>query len=143
MLPRQVRTFGARQPPIRIYSDASYKPDTDMLAGIGFAAHASIGMAAELPKHVLDLFNQRHQQITPCEAILSVIVSHNLPHVMAGRDVLWYIDNQDACELLMFARLRTFVRSGGFGMQGDCLKNQVRWVPGEIFPRPTVSTALG
>ena len=71
-----------------------------MLAGIGFAAHASIGMAAELPKHVLDLFNQRHQHITPCEAILSVIVPHNLPHVMAGRDVLWYIDNQDACELL-------------------------------------------
>ena len=71
-----------------------------MLAGSGFAAHASIGMAAELPKHVLDLFNQRHQQITPCEAILSVIVPHNLPHVMAGRDVLWYIDNQDACELL-------------------------------------------
>ena len=64
------------------------------------AAHASIGVAAELPKHVLDLFNQRHQQITPCEAILSVIVPHNLPHVMAGRDVLWYIDNQAACEPL-------------------------------------------
>ena len=107
VLPRQVRTFSARQPPSRIYSDASYEPDTDMLAGIGFvafdtsAAHASIGMAAELPKHVLDLFNQRHQQITPCEAILGVIVPHTLPHVMAGRDVLWYIDNQAACEPLI------------------------------------------
>ena len=64
------------------------------------ALHAPVGMAASLPPEVLALFNERHQQITPCEAILSIIVPHNLPQAMANRDVIWFIDNQAACQLL-------------------------------------------
>lgn len=106
LLPRQVQIFGTALPPVRIYSDASFEPGTDTLAGIGFVAfdaaalHAPVGMAASLPPEVLALFNERHQQITPCEAILSIIVPHNLPQAMANRDVIWFIDNQAACQLL-------------------------------------------
>ena len=79
-LPRQVKIFGTALPPVRIFSDTSFEPGADTLAGIGFVAfdaaalHAPVGMAASLPPEVLALFNERHQQITPCEAILSIIV---------------------------------------------------------------------
>ena len=104
--PRQVQVLQAPLPPLRIYSDASYDLHADVVAGIGFvlfdaaASCPPIGMAGTLEPHVLGLFEQRHQQITPCEALLSVIVPHNLGSRMAGRDILWYIDNQAACQIL-------------------------------------------
>ena len=104
--PKQIAVFNEPMPPIRIYSDASYEPEADVVAGIGFvlfdaaSSRPPIGMAASLDPEVLQLFQQRHQQITPCEAILSVIVPHNLGPYMGGRDVVWYMDNQAACQIL-------------------------------------------
>ncbi|CAJ1440614.1 unnamed protein product [Effrenium voratum] len=104
--PRQVQVLGAVLPPVRIYSDASYEPDTDLVAGVGFvvfdaaSAQPPVGMAARLAPQVLQLFDERHQQITPCEALLSVIVPCNVPHLLVGRDLIWYIDNQAACQIL-------------------------------------------
>ena len=100
--PRQVHILGSQLPPVRIYSDASYEPDTDVVAGIGFVVFdaasksAPVGMAGALSPDILQLFEQRHQQITPCETLLSVIVPHNLSYSMIGRDVIWYVDNQAA-----------------------------------------------
>ncbi|CAK9103822.1 TauD domain-containing protein, partial [Durusdinium trenchii] len=52
--PKQIAVFNEPMPPIRIYSDASYEPEADVVAGIGFvlfdaaSSRPPIGMAASL-----------------------------------------------------------------------------------------------
>ena len=50
---------------------------------------------------VLAKFVPRQQQIAVCEAVLGVVVPYNVPHLLSGCDVIWYIDNQRACQLLV------------------------------------------
>ena len=104
--PRIVQISRCLVQPVRIYSDASFEPASPKPAKIGFVVFSSnsalqpIGMSACLSPDVINCLVDRKQQITPCEALLSVIVPANVPHLLAGQDVVWYIDNQAACQAL-------------------------------------------
>lgn len=97
--PRIVQIGRPPVPPVRIYSDASYEPDLHQPARVGFVVFPNlaglqpIGMTAVLGPEVIACLVDRKQQITPCEALLSVIVPANVPHLMCNQDIVWYIDN--------------------------------------------------
>ena len=104
--PRVVPLQPAPGPPVRIYSDASFEPDGAQIARLGFVVFPGhgrrpIGMSADIPPALLQLLVRRQQQITPCEALLGVVVPHNVGHLLRNREVIWYIDNQAACQALV------------------------------------------
>ena len=74
------------------------------LGFVVFPADASrrpIGMSLDISDDILDRFQVRQTQINTCEALAGVVVPHNVPSLLQGQDVIWYIDNQSACQLLM------------------------------------------
>ena len=79
----------------------------DVPARLGFvifAADASIrpiGMSLDISDDILDRFQVRQTQIDACEALAGVVVPHNVPSFLQGHDIIWYIDNQSACQLLV------------------------------------------
>ena len=58
-------------------------------------------MTAVVPDEVIDVFQPRKHQITPCEAISSLVVLNNLSHILRGSDTTWYIDNTAALSSLI------------------------------------------
>ena len=58
-------------------------------------------MTAELSNELLHVLKVRQQQITPCELCLSIVVPWNCATQLRYQDVIWFIDNQAACSLLI------------------------------------------
>ena len=50
---------------------------------------------------VLGRFQVRQTQINGCEALAGVIIPANAPDLLRGRDIVWFVDNQAACQILM------------------------------------------
>ena len=106
--PRVVSLQPSRSKPVRLYSDASFDPaKSSDVARLGFVIFPDdgrappIGMSADIPADLLQLLVDREQQITPCEALLGVVVPYNVRDFLAQKDVIWYIDNQAACQALV------------------------------------------
>ena len=93
------------RPVIRVYSDASFEPGSNKPARIGFVVlpHTGtpVGMTAVIPDNVIAAFDVRDQQITPLEAYCAIAVPFNVPEMLGGSDLIWYIDNQAACACLI------------------------------------------
>ena len=94
-------------PPVRVYSGASFELQASTQARLGFVVFPAstsvtpVGMSVDVPVDVLAQLVPRQQQIAVCEAVLGVVVPYNVPHLLSGCDVIWYIDNQSACQLLV------------------------------------------
>ena len=105
--PRQIDLALKAPVSVRVYSDASFEPESCNPARLGFVllppgkSDGAVGMSVDVPPCALSLLQPREQQITPCEALLGVVVPHNVGHLLCQQDVIWYIDNQAACQLLM------------------------------------------
>ena len=104
--PREVPVVLTKMCFARIYSDASYEPENVVVAGFGFVLFANWmdrpkGFAGEFAQETLCALSNRAQQITPCEALLSIVAPCNLAGDIRGHDVLWFIDNQAALSCLV------------------------------------------
>ena len=104
--PRLVSLAPLGSRPVRVYSDASYEPLAEVPARIGFVcfpldSQRPVGMSVDIPDSVLDKFQVRETQINVCEALAGVLIPTNIPELIRGQDVVWYIDNQSACQVLM------------------------------------------
>ena len=76
------------------------------MAGFGFVLIADWldkpkGFAGEFALETLCALSSRAQQITLCEALLSIVAPCNLAGDIRGHDVLWFIDNQAALSCLV------------------------------------------
>ena len=60
-----------------------------------------MGYAGILDDDVLQSFNSRIQQITPCEAIAVLVALWTCPTMFKGLDIIWFIDNQAAMASLI------------------------------------------
>ena len=56
---------------------------------------------ADIPDDVIAAFDVRDLQITPLEAFCAIVVPFNVPEMIGGSDLIWYIDNQAACACLI------------------------------------------
>ena len=105
--PRLVSMAQAQPRPVRIYSDASYEPSAQVPARLGFVIFPSddhvqpLGMSMDISDAVLGRFQVRQTQINGCEALAGVIIPANAPDLLRGRDIVWFVDNQAACQILM------------------------------------------
>ena len=104
--PRLVPLLPSRDGLVRVYSDDSYEPESAIPARLGFVVFPADGaqpkgFSADIGEDILDRFQVRKTQIVPCEALLGVVVPANCSDFLAGRDVIWYVDSQPACQLLM------------------------------------------
>ena len=104
--PRLVSLVPLGSRPVRVYSDASYEPSAEVPARIGFVCFPTeqqqpVGMSVDIPDSVLGKFQVRQTQINVCEALAGVLIPTNIPELIRGQDVVWYIDNQSACQVLM------------------------------------------
>ena len=60
-----------------------------------------MGRTLELPHEALEVFVPRTQQIYACEALAVPEAMYADPAYFAGRDVMWFIDNEAACASLI------------------------------------------
>ena len=103
---RQVPVLHFRRPTCVIYSDASYEISDPFPARLGLvyfddSGSTPLGLAAVVSHTELSALQCRMQQITACEMmpVLYFLLSHS--SLVAGRDVLWWIDNQASVSLLI------------------------------------------
>ena len=103
---RQVPVLHFRRPTCVIYSDASYEISDPFPARLGLvyfddSGSKPLGLAAVVSHTELSALQCRMQQITACEMmpVLYFLLSHS--SLVAGRDVLWWIDNQASVSLLI------------------------------------------
>jgi hypothetical protein len=101
--PRALDILPLRRKPLVIYSDASYAQASGRMGFVVFQVPPllPLGFTADFPQSVLDSFERRDQQITPCEAFLGVVVPATISHLLVGTDLLWFVDNQAACSSLI------------------------------------------
>ena len=104
--PRLVPIAPSGSRPTRVYSDASFEPSAAVPARIGFVCFPAdgsqpVGMSVDVPDLVLGGFQVRQTQINACETLAGVIVPTNAAALLRGQDVIWYVDNQTACQILM------------------------------------------
>ena len=86
-----------QEPPIIIYSDASFEPGRPVRVGwvIVFPNH-TIGRTAVIPEQIVGSWQQRKSQIFPAEAFLTVLIPSMHSEVLADRQIVWFIDNEGA-----------------------------------------------
>lgn len=103
-MPRCIDVLPLKSPCTVIYSDASYNQE-DGTGAMGYVAfvpnHPPVGGAATFPPDILEWFQDRKQQIAPCELFLALVVPWNIGKMMQGQDIVWYIDNQSAIATLV------------------------------------------
>ena len=59
------------------------------------------GFYAIVPPEELAAFQPRHQQICPCEVLPALYIPDTVPEIIAGSDIVWFIDNQAAIASLV------------------------------------------
>jgi hypothetical protein len=94
---RRVWVFGNAGPPLVMYSDASYDQG-DKLPGLGWVlfipGERPQGRALRMSQAHFDQLRPRHQQIFPAEAYAVYAAAAHHIDELAGRDVVFYIDNE-------------------------------------------------
>ena len=87
-------------------ADASYEASAPSPARLGLVYFSDsvvtpLGLAAVVSDTELSALQSRLQQITACEMmpVLYLLISHSA--LVAGRDVLWWFDNQASVSLLI------------------------------------------
>ena len=100
--PRDIVVVGPSPPPLRIYSDASFKDGQLRLGWVCLhPALDPVGGTCVVPSSVLDSWLPRRQQIYPGEALCGVIVPWFHQALLRGFDILWFVDNEAAASSLI------------------------------------------
>ena len=103
--PRKICLSPSPRPPVVLYTDASWEPKDMQSPGLGLVLMCPDaqpqGIACTIPKHVLEAFQERETQITPLEALAVLQASVVFTEQIAGRDVIWFCDNQVVCSALV------------------------------------------
>jgi len=115
--PRRILLVPDSRPPLIAYSDASFEPGSPPRLGWvvfeGFGAADGITrdeVAGTTPpvactllvdQACVDLWCPRKQQIFAAEALAPSTALVNNPDVYRGRDIIWFIDNEGACSILV------------------------------------------
>ena len=101
--PRVIKLMHPRRPSMLVYSDASWEGE----ARLGWVmieeddAITPEGRTSLVTKELLDNLIERNTQIMACEAIVVPQAILREPERFAGKDVLWFIDNEAACSSLI------------------------------------------
>ena len=95
--PRDVLVVGPCQPPLRIYSDASFgngilRLGWNLLPPTG----RGCGGTTVVPEPVIHRGKPRHQQIFPGESLCALVIPVLYPDVLNDQDIVWFIDNEAA-----------------------------------------------
>ena len=101
--PRIVRVLAPPRPRVIVYSDASWEQEARLGWIVFRKADDSIpqGRTSLVTEGVLDQLIERKTQIMACEAIAVPQAIIREPHLFAGSDVIWFIDNEAACSSLV------------------------------------------
>ena len=94
---RQVRILGAQAPPLLIYSDASW--GEAKLNRVGWVVYdrirgITLGWSMVISSELQAQFEARDTQIIVAEALALLTVGLSVGEGLAGRDCLWFIDNE-------------------------------------------------
>ena len=101
--PRIVRVLAPPRPRVVVYSDASWEHE----ARLGWivlrreVGYVPQGRSSLVTDEVLSHLAVRKTQIMACEAIAVPQAIIREPHLFAGSDVIWFIDNEAACSSLV------------------------------------------
>ena len=101
--PRVVRVLAPPRPKMTVYSDASWEQE----ARLGWivlrheAGGIPQGRTSLVTDDILGQLVERKTQIMACEAIAVPQAIIREPHLFAGSDVIWFIDNEAACSSLV------------------------------------------
>ena len=97
-VPRDTHFWTRRPPCTLVYTDASFEAGQLRLGWIIFAPppYRPHGGTCLVPDAVLQEWTPRKQQIFPCEALCLLVIPLVYAHLIKGRDLLWFIDNQAA-----------------------------------------------
>ena len=104
--PRSVNVVQRNRPLLRVYSDASYEAmqaEPAKLGAVVFSPSLSKprAFAAVMPESEMKCLLDRKQQITPREALPVLYLPYGEPELFRGTDVIWFIDNQAAMNILI------------------------------------------
>jgi hypothetical protein len=121
--PRTIDVRNLIAPPLVVYTDAAYEPDSAIPAGMGacvFDPNALEGLqwvvaGCEVGPEILEHWRKRKQYIGQLEALAAVAVYYSLAngvenpggaptHVMRNRDVLHFVDNYGSLASLIKKR---------------------------------------
>ena len=102
--PRDVQVCGRDQPPMVIYSDASFEEGVLRLGWVLVCPGTTYqprGGTCVVPQEVIASWIPRKQQIYPGEAVVALVLPALLPALLADRDILWFVDNESAASTLV------------------------------------------
>ena len=101
--PRIIKALAPPRPRLVVYSDASWEKE----ARLGWiiitpgANRATVARTSIIQQELLDNLVERTTQIMACEAVAVPQAILREPHLFAGCDVTWFIDNEAACSSLI------------------------------------------
>ena len=98
--PRDIEVCSATKSPLVIYSDASFEKGT-LRVGWVLMTSPPLGVSCLVPSEVTDSWIERHQQIYPGETLCGLLVPWVHGDILAGRDLLWFVDNEAAVSSLI------------------------------------------
>lgn len=87
-----------------MYSDANFEHGVLRLGWVILQPdEIPVGGTCCVPQQTLDSWNQRRQQIFPGGALAALVIPFIHGHLLANKDVLWFIDNEAAVASLIRA----------------------------------------
>ena len=106
--PRVYHLSKTRQRPVIVYSDAEWSAidGTSLvgargfskgLGGILWADNVVAAAATDAPDELVDALSFRKTQILPLELMAAAGMLYSYRHLLEGREVLFFIDNQSVC----------------------------------------------
>ena len=108
-VPREVQIYVRARQPIILYSDAPYDPETPWipprLGWVIFDPEPGLCTAVThlLRQCVVDTWLPRTQQIYAAESMGVLAAVWQDQSVLAGRDIIWFIDNEAAASSMIRA----------------------------------------
>ena len=148
--PRLYLLAKPRQRPVVVYSDAEWTVLDEHpwfskgLGGIMWADNKVCAAAIEAPDELVAALSTRKTQIIPLELMAAAGMLWSYQHLLTGRDVLFFIDNQSVCCALTKGCSRSRdIQSMAAAWHLFCLKIGCRvwieWVPSGDNPADILS----
>ena len=101
-LPRDIQVIRTLSSPVIVYSDASFDGSTLKVGWICFSgATIPVGGSTVVPSSVMASWKPRTQQIYPGETMAVLVAITLCSSSLAGRDLLWFVDNEAAVAALV------------------------------------------
>lgn len=109
-VPRSISVWTGSEPPVLVYSDASWPSymdgeDSVKIPRVGWVVmipgRQPLGFTCVVNHSILSRLAPRRQQIMALEAFAAVAAPWTSPELFQGRDILWFIDNESAISSLV------------------------------------------